>query len=509
MNRKNFYFKQKVKESELDAAFDDVDSAIKSFLRSFGYVGIAKGAVVTENSPTNLTVVASGPAIVYDQNQNHIEWFPNQVINCALDENGAATTVAGVGNEKWLSIFAKFEEVLSDPRTDGNGATVYFERDESFALHVAQGAEAGAGLAVRPPLRGDEILLADVKIVQGQTAIVNANISTTRSEVVYILAGTPLSVSARGLEDVLQAMLDKVNLGGALNASNTWTEAPQYVNTNDSTKALLSTTKKPQDDPAGAARKLLMSAPGEISGTTVYFRVYVTSDGHFELTQNAGFNPTTDQWVADRAASVAFQLRTTGTQLWIDHKAAGAGTWATWDTVDATGLSDVRIAGEYGYRAAKTRTFLIDRNDMLPQGGATPHWDWIITGGLSVLRSLVNSGQFKIGLNKYLPQGCTVKRIRIMVDEGNANALTYSFVKEGAFTLDALPGAPALTTIASGSTAGDGSINLGSMAGLSEVVDKTQRNYELRVAASADGAATPDHVYTIEVQIEESSVRST
>jgi hypothetical protein len=211
MNRKDFYFRQKVKASELDAAFEDVDFAFASFLQGFGYVGIAAGAEVTENSPTNLTVLVAGPSIIYDQNQKHIQWAPNQVVNCALDESGASTAVPTVAFERWLSIFAEYDEVLSDPRVDGDGDTVYFSRSESFALNVVQGAEASAGAATRPPLRGDQILLADVKLVNGQTAIINASISTTRAQVTYDLSGTPFAIKQRGLQAALQAMLDELN----------------------------------------------------------------------------------------------------------------------------------------------------------------------------------------------------------------------------------------------------------------------------------------------------------
>ena len=168
MNRKDFYFKQKVKASELDASFDDVESAFASFLQGFNYVGIAAGAEVTENSPTNLTAVVAGPAIVYDQNQKCIKWFPNQVVSCALDENGAATAVAGVGNERWLSVFAEFDEVLSDPRVDGNGDTVYFSRTESFRLNVVQGAEAVKQFAIGRFVRHSESNLQSVRNADGK-----------------------------------------------------------------------------------------------------------------------------------------------------------------------------------------------------------------------------------------------------------------------------------------------------------------------------------------------------
>jgi hypothetical protein len=208
MNRSNFYFGQPVTEGELDQAFNDVDEAFAAFLRAFSYQGITRGAEVAENAPANFTVVVT-PGTVYDQTQRHIEWFTNQVVNCALDEVGAATAVSTPGQEKWLSIFAQYQETLSDPRTDENNATVYYRRTEGFKLNVVQGAQAPS--ATRPPLRGDQILVADILIIHGQTQLVDADIDFTRSQVAFVLTGSPLAIREKNLADVLQAMLDTIN----------------------------------------------------------------------------------------------------------------------------------------------------------------------------------------------------------------------------------------------------------------------------------------------------------
>lgn len=209
MNRKSFYFGQEVTETELNAAFDDVSAAFGNFLRGFEYVGITKGADIVPNSPPNMTVVASAPATIYDQNQNHIEWLVNQVVNCAIDENGNATAVSGVGNDKWLTIFAEYRETLSDPRTNDRGEPVYFVRTEGFRLNVVQGAE---GLSpARPPLRSTQILLADILITHGQTTITAPDIDDSRIEFAYTLSGSPFEINEKNLQDVLQEMLDILN----------------------------------------------------------------------------------------------------------------------------------------------------------------------------------------------------------------------------------------------------------------------------------------------------------
>lgn len=207
MNRSNFYFGQPVTEAELDQAFDDVDEAFASFLRAFSYQGIVRGAEVTPNSPANLTVVV-GAGTIYDQTQRHIEWFTNQIINCAVDELGQATAVTIPGQEKWLSIFAKYDEVLSQPVTDEQNQTIYYRRTESYRINVVQGAQS-APTPTPPPLRGDQILLCDILLAHGQTQITSINFD--RAEVGYDLPGTTFAVRAKNLADVLQQMLDALN----------------------------------------------------------------------------------------------------------------------------------------------------------------------------------------------------------------------------------------------------------------------------------------------------------
>jgi len=220
MDRYNFYYLQKVKESELDAAFDAVENAIAAFLEGFQYIGIVYGAAVTEHSPTpNLTVDVEGPALVYDQSAQRIAWNTTQVIDITIDENGSATAVGTSGNEKYLSIFAEFDRNLSDPRTDGFGATVFFDNAESYKINVVQGTEAPTGTATKPALRGDQILLADVLITYSMTQVQNSDIDDSRSQVPFDLTGSPLSIKEKSMQDALQAMLDQLNTYATGNAT--------------------------------------------------------------------------------------------------------------------------------------------------------------------------------------------------------------------------------------------------------------------------------------------------
>jgi len=183
MQKYDWFEGQKVKNTELKGAFDAAEEAFKRLTLDTGIVGITSGGAVSENAGSaNLTVDVAGPVSIYDQAGQRISWSGTQDVICSVDENSSSTAVVSPGNERWLSIFAKFKQNLTDPRLDRQGDTVYFDVAESFEIHVGMGAEAVIPTAARPFLRGDEILLADVRLIYGQTQIFNASISTTRRQ---------------------------------------------------------------------------------------------------------------------------------------------------------------------------------------------------------------------------------------------------------------------------------------------------------------------------------------
>lgn len=209
MNRKDFYFRQKVTEAELDAAFDETENAIDRIFTDLGLVGVAFGLDVAQQVAPNMTVQVSGPGVAYDQLGQRIAIASTQNVDLSVDEAAVSTTVAAPGNSKILSIFAEFDRTLSDPRVDGNAVTIYYERAESFRLNVAQGAEAVTPVA--PALRPDQILLADVTITFGTTQVTNGMISIARREFVVSIAGAPHSIAATSFEDAIGQVLTLYN----------------------------------------------------------------------------------------------------------------------------------------------------------------------------------------------------------------------------------------------------------------------------------------------------------
>lgn len=180
-NRLDYYFRQLVTEDELNRGFQYAEDAEHRIVVDQGLTGIVAGQGVGENTIPDLNVQV-GSGVAYSRDGERINVPAPQIVDMSEDDAGAPTAVVTPGNEKWLSLFVVFDRILSDPRVDGNGDTVYFERAEGFEFSVVQGAEAAAGTATRPPIDSGKILLADMLITHGQTAIVNAGINVDRRE---------------------------------------------------------------------------------------------------------------------------------------------------------------------------------------------------------------------------------------------------------------------------------------------------------------------------------------
>lgn len=216
-DRTNYYFKQAVTESELNDGFTDAENADHHLMMDQGLSGIFSGGAAAQHSPlADLTIDIAGPMIAYDSNGQRI-YIPGPTlnVNCAQDSSAVSTAVAGAGNEKWVSVTAKFTRVLSDPRIDGNSNTVYFLETESYQIVVTQGGEAALGTATRPALDPNGLLVCDVHRTFGQTQILNADIDATsatgRRQDTYVFAGSPVAIRAGVPKDAVQAMLTALN----------------------------------------------------------------------------------------------------------------------------------------------------------------------------------------------------------------------------------------------------------------------------------------------------------
>lgn len=210
MNRLDYYFRQKVSESELDLGFTYCENADFAMMVDTARVGVMSGLAVAQQTIPNLTVlVALG--IAYDKLGERLSVPSPQTVDVSQDYLAISTAVTTPGNEKYVSVFLVFNRNLSDPRTDGNGFTVYFQRAETFSFKVVQGTEAAIGTATRPALDATNILLADVHLIQGQTSVVTGDITTSRREDSIVASGSPQSLRRGYMKDAFADLLGFYN----------------------------------------------------------------------------------------------------------------------------------------------------------------------------------------------------------------------------------------------------------------------------------------------------------
>jgi hypothetical protein len=208
-NRNRFFYRQKVTEAELNKPFGYLEDADHEASYDRGLSGICFGFGVSEHSPLpNLSVDVDGPGVAYDALGQRIRFASLQVCDVSVDHDGNSTAVVNPGNEKFVSVFLKFKRELSDPRTDGHGSTVYFEESESWEFYVTQGAEAPP-TAPRPALEADGILLCDVLLQFGDTAVNTVDLFLDRRQdafVIELLGRYPALWHVGQLKDVLDAL---------------------------------------------------------------------------------------------------------------------------------------------------------------------------------------------------------------------------------------------------------------------------------------------------------------
>jgi hypothetical protein len=182
-DRTDFYFRQRVTESELDLAFTLLEQADRNVATDIGVFGIISGAVPAPHAPVaDLTIDLTAASTAYDRLGQRIYFGTGQRVDCSVDSAGVPTDVKAQGSERWLGVFLRFTRRLSDPRTDGNSQQVYFRRDESFELVVRQGIETAAGAAVPVALQDDELLVCDVRRAYGRAQVVAGDIALKRRQ---------------------------------------------------------------------------------------------------------------------------------------------------------------------------------------------------------------------------------------------------------------------------------------------------------------------------------------
>jgi len=165
----------------MDLAFSWVEDADWNIALDNVFEGVHSQSEPQQHGVGDLTVDIPGPIVAGGKDGERI-YLSDTLANldCSEDEFNVSTAVVNPGNSKILSLFIRFKRRLEDPRTDGNGQTVYTKQYEDAELFVRQGTEAVS--PTPPAVLTDAILLGDVTLSFGQTQILNTDIDVTRAE---------------------------------------------------------------------------------------------------------------------------------------------------------------------------------------------------------------------------------------------------------------------------------------------------------------------------------------
>ena len=334
MNRRNFYYRQLVAEADMDEVFDLAEDADRALMVDQGVIGILDGLDISEAGAPDLTVECDA-GVAYDQDGQRMYVPSVQTVNLAVDSDGNSTDVNTPGNIKWLSVFLRFKQDLSNPKTDGNNVTVQYDVDESFEFIVEQSAEDVA--PSRPALKSDAILLADIQRNEGDTTIENAEISTTRRQWAFNVSAGSYSVKVGQVEEAVQALLTALNShvtnGSGAHAASAVSNTPAGNIAATTVQAALNeldtalNSHVTNGSGAHAASAVSNTPAGNIAATTVQAALN-------ELDTEKGGLATANTWTAANEFEAGILVQPTSGQKYIKLRSTAPG-----DNVDETMLT--------------------------------------------------------------------------------------------------------------------------------------------------------------------------
>ncbi len=481
MQRYDHYLKQKLTEGELDADFDAVESALAYAASAAGVYGLCNNGAVTQKSGTpNISVDVTGPLVAYDEDGQRIAVGSLTNVPVSTDESSVSTTVTVPGDERYLSLFVKYQRALSDPRLDGAGDTVFYNRAESFSFVVVQGAQAPAGTAAKPALRASHILLADIKLIFGQTSVLNADITTTRTQLMVTLTGTPKSVQARNYLTTLQDLEDQINdiINGVVTiaassvtygTSGFWADGSSKLSSTN-VEAALDEVVSDLAAAAGASR-IGFNPTGTIAATSVQAAI---AELDSELTDAVGIG-------ACGATKVGFAPQGTIAASTVEGALAELSS------------EKAQLNGTVNFGAVTT-TSVSDFRHFSALAGV-PNWDaglgdyaWRMEASLVYTTAKVGRGVINFSIDECLNHGDVLTTVEMYVttisNPGAGNRMRFQIWKtdNNTRTATALDGG---ATYEASATVGDQTIH--AVMGISETINKQTYTYAVRLEAATTG----------------------
>lgn len=463
-NRRDYYFKQKVTEAELDAGFDGLETADRNLVTDANLVGIFVGLAVAQQVSPNLTVQVSGPGAAYDQTGQRVAIPSTQNADLSVDDSSVSTAVTTPGNSRIISLFIRFKRALSDLRIDGNSATVYFVRSESFEFVVNAGAEAVSPVA--PALRSDSLLLADITRAYGATTIVNGNISTTRRQFAIKTSSIAVGTVLEAIAALTTASV--LNYAGGSN----WADG----------------TTNPAATVEAQFDKIITDLTS-VSGTR----------GAGKLTA-----PARGNW-ADATTNPGTTLDAALAKVITDLASAGG----------LNKLGPLTGTGEIVYSAARTRNVRIGLSSFQASTGVTATYQ-VGLGGIQadLVKIASDNGRIVYRLNPYLRDGMSITSIKVAVDPGAARAGANRMLIEldyviADFATPANNGVDPVQVVA-GSDDTTTSKQIITISGPHTVVRDggSGRDYYLIIKGGNDAGTNNDTVYGIELTVTDPGPRN-
>jgi hypothetical protein len=190
MDRHNWYAGRVVLDADLDETSDWIHEAFEGAALDYGFLqddvstgnpdekgGILRGLAVTLDAPaTDLKVdVSVGAAKDGSYQRINLATLANLTLTSygkwAVGATSGAATISPVainittGQEQWASLFIKYGELTSNPKTDLTGTGVDFNIAESWQFELAVGTAAVPDATSREALdENSRVLLSDILI---------------------------------------------------------------------------------------------------------------------------------------------------------------------------------------------------------------------------------------------------------------------------------------------------------------------------------------------------------